>query len=159
LKESDRLIAMCEQWLIFPNGERVPAEQSCQLWLPVTFDPATGVAKMVHVNQWDPLVSESGTPAQAPAGGGSQQKGWWKLDEAAGSTAFDASGNDNDGAVSGATWAMGRLGGALKFDVQDGRVSVPDSASLQVSGSITLSAWVYLFGYPTGANDTVIGKG
>ena len=54
LAESDRLIALCEQWLTGPNGERVPAEQSCQLWLPVTFDPASGAAKMEHVPQWDP---------------------------------------------------------------------------------------------------------
>ena len=60
LAESDRLIAMCEQWLTGPNGERVPAELSCQLWLPVVFDPATGVAQMQHVNQWDPWVRVNG---------------------------------------------------------------------------------------------------
>jgi hypothetical protein len=54
LEESDRLFAMCEQWLIGPKGERVPGEQSCQLWLPVTFDPKTGAAKLEHVDRWDP---------------------------------------------------------------------------------------------------------
>jgi hypothetical protein len=55
LPESDRLVVLCEQWLIGPKGERVPAEQSCQLWLPVTFDPVTGAAKMEHVEKWDPF--------------------------------------------------------------------------------------------------------
>jgi hypothetical protein len=58
LAESDRLMALCEQWLTGPGGERVPAELSCQLWLPVTFDPATGVARMQHVERWDPWVRE-----------------------------------------------------------------------------------------------------
>ena len=54
LAESDQLIALCEQWLIGPDGNTVPAELSCQLWLPVSFDPGTGVAQMHHVTQWDP---------------------------------------------------------------------------------------------------------
>jgi hypothetical protein len=54
LEESDRLFAMCEQWLIGPTGSRVPGEQSCQLWLPVTFNPATGAAKLTHVEKWNP---------------------------------------------------------------------------------------------------------
>lgn len=59
IAESDRLFAMCEQWFTGPTGERVAPEQSSQLWLPVTFDPATGVAKMEHVQQWDPWAKPS----------------------------------------------------------------------------------------------------
>jgi hypothetical protein len=32
----------------------VPIDESLQLWLPVTFDPGTEVAKMQHVEEWDP---------------------------------------------------------------------------------------------------------
>jgi hypothetical protein len=45
---------MCDQWFRGPKGQRVPIDASCQLWLPVAFDPATGTAKMQHVEQWDP---------------------------------------------------------------------------------------------------------
>ena len=54
IEESDRLFAMCEQWLIGPTGDRVPAEQSCQLWLPVTVDSRTGAVRMEHVDRWNP---------------------------------------------------------------------------------------------------------
>jgi hypothetical protein len=54
IAESDRLMAMCEQWLVGPDGKRAPGEESCQLWLPVVFDPKTGSARLEHVDQWDP---------------------------------------------------------------------------------------------------------
>ncbi len=40
------------------RGERVPIDESCQLWLPVSFDPATGAAKMLHLDQWNPWEKE-----------------------------------------------------------------------------------------------------
>jgi hypothetical protein len=52
--ESDQLFAVCDQWFRGPKGERVPLDESAYLWLPVSFDPATGVARMRHVEQWDP---------------------------------------------------------------------------------------------------------
>jgi hypothetical protein len=54
IAESDKMMAMCDQWFRGPKGKRVPIDDSLQLWLPVTFDPATGVAKMQFVQQWDP---------------------------------------------------------------------------------------------------------
>jgi hypothetical protein len=55
LPQSDRLFAMCDQWLRGANGERVGVDESLQLWLPVTFDPATGVARMQRVKEWQPF--------------------------------------------------------------------------------------------------------
>ncbi|HPM84697.1 MAG TPA: hypothetical protein PLF81_28525, partial [Candidatus Anammoximicrobium sp.] len=54
IAESDKVFAMCDQWFRGPKGERVPIDESCQLWLPVSFDPAIGAAKMQNVEQWDP---------------------------------------------------------------------------------------------------------
>ena len=54
LAESDCLIALCDQWLIGAGGERVSGEKSCQLWLPVSFDPLSGLAKMEYRKEWDP---------------------------------------------------------------------------------------------------------
>ncbi len=60
-----------------------------------------------------------------------------------GSTAYDSSG-DNDGNVCGATWTTGKIGSALSFDGQNDYVSVPHDASLDITGDITISAWVYI---------------
>jgi hypothetical protein len=54
IAESDKVFAMCDQWFRGPLGQRVPIDESCQLWLPVSFDPVAGVAKMLHVAEWDP---------------------------------------------------------------------------------------------------------
>jgi hypothetical protein len=54
IAESDNVFAMCDQWFCGPKGQQVPIDESLQLWLPVTFDPTTGVAKMEHVQEWDP---------------------------------------------------------------------------------------------------------
>ena len=47
---------MCDQWFRGPQGERVPIDESLQLWLPVTFDPQTGVARMQLLKEWDPFA-------------------------------------------------------------------------------------------------------
>ena len=54
IAESDKVMSMCDQWFRGPKGQRVPIDESLQLWLPVTLDPATGVAKMQPVQEWDP---------------------------------------------------------------------------------------------------------
>jgi hypothetical protein len=74
LAETDRLFAMNEQWLLGPDGKRAPAEQSTQLWLPVAFDPATGVAKMEYTEAWDPWDGKP-APADAVALGGQAGQG------------------------------------------------------------------------------------
>ena len=33
-------------------------ERSTQLWLPVIFDPKTGIAQMRYVEQWDPRAEQ-----------------------------------------------------------------------------------------------------
>jgi glucose/arabinose dehydrogenase len=59
-------------------------------------------------------------------------------------TAFgDASGNNNSGSLSGATWAPGRFGTAVLFDGVDDLASIADSASLDLTAGMTLEAWVY----------------
>ncbi len=54
IAESDKVFAMCDQWFRGPKGERVPIDESCQLWLPVSFDPVSGAAKMLNVDAWNP---------------------------------------------------------------------------------------------------------
>ena len=51
IAESDAVFAMCDQWFRGPGGASVEIDQSLQLWLPVSFDPATGVVKMQFAGQ------------------------------------------------------------------------------------------------------------
>src|SRR6202046_1183102 len=65
------------------------------------------------------------------------------FDEGSGTTVTDASGNGNNGTISGATWSTaGKYGDALSFNGTSSLVTIPNSASLQLSSGMTLEAWV-----------------
>jgi len=67
----------------------------------------------------------------------------WKLDDGSGTTALDSAGGNHGTLINGPTWtAAGMFNGALDFDGVDDRVTVPTSPDLEVSGAITLAAWV-----------------
>ncbi len=66
------------------------------------------------------LEYESDTPPV------SSSFGFWSLDETSGTTAFDSSGNGNNGTVNGASWVPdGKSDGALEFDGTDDYVALP----------------------------------
>jgi hypothetical protein len=67
--------------------------------------------------------------------------GEWNFNENAGDTAYDSSGYNNTGAITGATWTSGKQGSALSFDGVDDWVMVQNSSSINVS-TWTISAWV-----------------
>lgn len=67
----------------------------------------------------------------------------YNFDEGSGTTLMDRSGNGNNGTlVSSPAWTAGKNGGALAFDGVDDYVSVPETSSLDISGSMTLAAWI-----------------
>jgi hypothetical protein len=66
---------------------------------------------------------------------------WWKLDEGAGFTAYDAVGA-HQGNVHGAVWTAGQVGGALQFDGLDDYVNCGGLSSLLILYDITVTAWV-----------------
>ncbi|MFH1717076.1 MAG: LamG domain-containing protein, partial [Planctomycetota bacterium] len=67
--------------------------------------------------------------------------GLWKFDEGSGTTAYDSSGNGNDGTlIGGATWAQGRFGGGVELDGTSGYVSVPDFQL--TTDTITFVTWL-----------------
>jgi len=64
--------------------------------------------------------------------------GWWKLDEGSGTTAYDSSGNGNDGTLNGdPQWVAGKYGGALDFDGDD-YVQLPDMGNHE---AVTIELW------------------
>jgi hypothetical protein len=65
---------------------------------------------------------------------------YWKFDEGSGSTAYDFTG-DNDGAIYDASWTSGVSGEALNIH-STGYVDCGQDTSFDITGPITLSAWV-----------------
>ncbi len=71
--------------------------------------------------------------------------GDWKADEGSGTTLVNSSplGTTNNGTILGARpGSRGQHGQAIRFDGTGDRATVTDNASLEISGAITMAAWV-----------------
>jgi hypothetical protein len=69
--------------------------------------------------------------------------GYWKLDDASGTSASDASGNANTGTLTnGPTWTTGQIGGATTFDGTDDYISVGNSNFLNLTNNFSVSLWL-----------------
>ncbi|MCP4260631.1 MAG: LamG domain-containing protein [Planctomycetes bacterium] len=70
--------------------------------------------------------------------------GWWRLDEGSGTTAFDFSGNGNDGALQNdAGWGIGYLSNSsVLLDGDDDFVEVPHADILTVDNEVSVMAWI-----------------
>ena len=78
--------------------------------------------------------------------------GWWKLDEGAGLTAVDWSGNGNHGTLmNGANWVDAYDGGGVEFDQGDDYVDTGYTTDLPIW---TISAWVISPDGPSGRTNT-----
>ena len=75
---------------------------------------------------------------------------WWKFDQNSGTTASDASGNDNAGTLrnmAGTEWTAGRLGKCLQFGGANDSV-VRNALSSNITGDCTISVWMNRAGLP-----------
>jgi hypothetical protein len=73
--------------------------------------------------------------------------GWWKLDEASGTTATDSSGHGRSGTLKdGLSFdkdsAQGRIGRALKFDDDDKYVEITKYKGVNGTRARTVAAWI-----------------
>lgn len=69
--------------------------------------------------------------------------GEWRLDERTGSTVNDTSGNGYSGTLTlGPSWTKGKIGAALDFDGSDDYVDFGIAAVLDLTSSMTFSAWI-----------------
>jgi glucose/arabinose dehydrogenase/fibronectin type 3 domain-containing protein len=86
-------------------------------------------------------IAEATTAAAPPTPPG--LVGAWSFAEGIGTSAVDASGNGNVGTLVGASWTpLGRYGNALSFNGTSSTVRIADSASLDLTTAMTLSAWI-----------------
>jgi hypothetical protein len=77
-------------------------------------------------------------PSYVPANG---LVGWWPFN----GNANDESGNNNNGTVNGATLTadrFGNVGKAYSFDGVSKNINIPNSASFQFNGGISVSVWI-----------------
>ena len=74
--------------------------------------------------------------------------GYWSFEEGTGNIAYDKSGRGNNGTLTNMSesipWVQGNtgLGNALKFDGVDDYVNLGSSPALNLTGSMTISAWI-----------------
>ena len=79
------------------------------------------------------------TPADP---GNANLVGHWKLDDGAGTTAADSSGNGNDGTLEGnRRWVDGYDGGGLRFDGTDDYVELPIGSLISSLTNSTFATW------------------
>jgi hypothetical protein len=79
------------------------------------------------------------------------------FNEGAGTSAADASGNGNVGAIGSATWStQGKFGSALSFNGTSAKVTVADSASLRLTSGMTVEAWVFPTAVSSAWRDVVV---
>jgi glucose/arabinose dehydrogenase/PKD repeat protein len=87
------------------------------------------------------IANGSGPPLGLVAG--------YAFDDGLGTVAADASGNGIIGTLAnGATWAPGRYNGSIAFDGLDDQVDLGNPGSLQLTGSMTISAWINSDAFP-----------
>lgn len=90
-----------------------------------------------------PVPTPTPTPRPTPIPGTGLVAAW-SFDTVNNGQAPDVTGKGNVALVSGAAWtSAGKFGGAMTFDGVNDMLTVNDSASLDLTGGMTLEAWVY----------------
>ncbi len=122
----------------------------------LTLDGATGiisgVPNMVKAYNVKVTVNETGGGSSNVSFAWDVTKanglvGWWRFDEGSNATAFDSSGNGNDGTILNGNFGGAKVGAsALEMDGGNNSiVNIPISDSLRTTDKkITVMAWAYL---------------
>ncbi|WP_426750370.1 LamG-like jellyroll fold domain-containing protein [Myxococcus sp. Y35] len=80
-----------------------------------------------------------------PSGAGAGPVGHWALDEGSGGTTADATAHGVTGTlVNGPVWTAGKQGSAVELDGTDDRIDLGNPSHLQLTGAMTVSAWVWV---------------
>jgi len=84
---------------------------------------------------------------------------YWRLDTGAGTNSYDDTVNNNDLAISGASWTTsGKFGNALSFDGINDQATTSNSASLNITSDLSISAWVKATNFATTTSQWLVYK-
>ncbi len=75
------------------------------------------------------------------------------------SSFLDATSRNNDGSNNGTSDASGQIDRARSFDGSNDYVEIANDPTLNISGNITISMWVYIEGFDTINSPTLLTKG
>lgn len=126
------------------------------IWVKV---PAAGTTEifMYYGNPSAQAVSNATNTFVRVIDSNSPVKGSWHLDEGSGTTAYDRSGNGNNGTLyNSPTWVDGKFGEALSFDGSNDYVQTPIVSNTLTD--FTMEAWVKASSVP-GDRRIVMGSG
>jgi hypothetical protein len=125
--------------------------QWAYVWVKVPNIPASSTATIyLYYGNTTPVSSASNTTATfiREIDGAQPVKASWRLDEGSGTTAYDSSGNNNNGnLVNSPTWVDGKFGKALSFNTSN---YVSTNLDVQPS-AMPNTSWEAWF-YPTESN-------
>lgn len=83
--------------------------------------------------------------------------GYWKLDGATGTSTADTSNMGNTGTtVNSPTWVSGQVYNAVSLNGSNQYVTIPDAASLRLTGPFTISIWVKFAVLPATNQETML---
>jgi len=103
----------------------------CKIWFNASYIPASSWCNDTYYLYYNNSAASSASDVSSTfirvIDGAQPVKGSWHFDENSGTTAYDTSGNDNDGTIHGATWTTGKFGSALSLDGVDDYVDVGTS--------------------------------
>lgn len=106
------------------------------------YNTAHSVMQYCNGNAWIAMKGGTSKICNTSACPATDLVGYWPFNEGSGATAYDATGNNNNGTITGATWSSGKFGNALSFDGVDDFVVIPDAATFRGNQNLTISLWV-----------------
>jgi glucose/arabinose dehydrogenase/PKD repeat protein len=148
-------------YTVYRNGSILTTSPSTT-FQDTTAQPSTSYSYTVDAFDAAGLHSSQSVPAPAttPAGGTTTPglQAAYAFDEGTGASAIDASQHGLTGTLqNGASWAPGKFGAAVQLGGSNEVVDLGNPASLQMTGSMTVSAWIFSTSFP-GDDAAIVSK-
>lgn len=136
---SEQQQSISTDWTLYNTDTQSPWQYT------FNFPQGIGYYQFHSIGSYNSLTESSPTNADARCFYSQSQAtgpiAQWSMDENTGTTASDSIGN-NDGTITGATWTTGISGSALSFDGTNDYIEIDDSATLDLSQSLSFEAWI-----------------